>query len=123
MKSKFAVGIITALLLTAPLVVFGADGDTTVKSVVATFTTVVVRAIMGLFIATAVAAFFYGIVRYILGIREGNEEQVRKGNQFIVWGLVSLFVMASAWGIVSYAQNILGIDTKRTIVIPNANIR
>jgi hypothetical protein len=120
MKNK-SVSAIGLLLTFSPFYAFAEDA--TLKSIVSTFTSVVVQSIMGLFVATATAVFFYGIFRYIWGIREGDETKVRAGNQLIIWGLVSLFVMTSAWGIVKYAQNIFGIDTKTTIVIPNANLK
>lgn len=122
MKLKSALAA-SALLALSPLYVFAQTSDMTLKSVVGTFTTAIVQSIMGLFVATATAVFFYGIFRYVWGIREGDETKVRVGNQFIIWGLVSLFVMTSAYGIVKYAQNLFGIDTKNTIVIPNANLK
>lgn len=113
--------IIGFLLALSPL--SASAQEMTLKSIVSTFSAVIVQTTMGLFVAVATAVFFYGIFRYVWGIREGDETKVRAGNQFIVWGLVSLFVMTSAWGIVTYAQNIFGIDTKTTIVIPNANLK
>jgi succinate dehydrogenase/fumarate reductase cytochrome b subunit len=123
MKSTYIAGSVVFLLIASPAILFAAEGDTTIKSIVATFTSAIVQATMGLFIAVAAAGFFYGIVRYIWGIRQGDEEKVRTGNTFIIWSLVALFVMTSSWGIVRYAQNFFGLDTKRTIVIPNSNIR
>lgn len=113
---------IALVLISSPLFAF-AQSETTLKSVVSTFTSVVVTSLMGLFVASATAVFFYGIFRYIWGIREGDEVKVKAGNQLILWGLISLFVMTSAWGIVKYTQNIFGIDTQTTIFIPNANLK
>ncbi|MEZ0208769.1 MAG: hypothetical protein ACAH17_01170 [Candidatus Paceibacterota bacterium] len=123
MKSRHTVALLTSALFLIPTLALGAEGDVTVKSVVATFTSTIVQATMGLFIAVAGAAFFYGVFRYIWGIREGDETRVKAGNQFMLWGLIALFVMTSAWGIVNYAQGIFGLDTSRTIVIPNSNLR
>jgi uncharacterized membrane protein YgcG len=82
-------------------------------------TTSVVGALATLFLAGAVAAFFFGIVQYILGAREGTEAKIKAGNQFMLWGLIAIFVMFSVWGIVRYAQRILRIEGINDIVIPN----
>ncbi|MEZ0208772.1 MAG: pilin [Candidatus Paceibacterota bacterium] len=83
----------------------------------------VVRAISTLFATLAMVAFFYGIVQYIWGIREGDEGRVQKGNVFLRWGLVALFVMFSVWGIVIYVQRIFGIETNNTIIIPQIQLQ
>jgi hypothetical protein len=119
MKSRlFAVAILVSIVPLSALA-----QDVTLGSIANTFTTVVVQAIMGLLVATATAFFFYGIFRYVMGIRDGDQNRITQGNQFIIWGMVSLFVMVSAWGIVVYAQRLLNIDTKTTIVIPNSGLK
>jgi hypothetical protein len=55
-------------------------------------------------------AFLYGMVQYIFGLRQGNGEQTKKGNTFMVWGLVALFVMFSYVGIIWLAQSFFGIQ-------------
>lgn len=83
------------------------------------FTDNIVTALGGLFMTGAVVVFFMGIVQYIWGLREGNADKVSKGNQFMLWGLVALFVMFSVYGIVKLVQTILlpGQDNT-TITIP-----
>lgn len=47
-------------------------------------------------------AFFillYGIVNYV---RQGdNEEKRAEGRMFIIWGIISIFIMLSVWGLVN----------------------
>ena len=74
---------------------------------------------IGTLLATAaMAALFFGLVQYIWGAREGDSTKISKGNQFILWSLVALFVMFSVWGIVTYAQKIFGIQGNNKIIIP-----
>ena len=56
------------------------------------------------------AAFFVvvGIAGYIR--HGGNEEKVREARSFIIWGLVSLFVMISIWGLVNILVGTFNID-------------
>lgn len=88
------------------------------------FTQTVVKAIGGLFMAGAMVAFFYGIVEYIWGAREGKPDKIAAGNKFMTWGLVALFVMFSVYGIVKFGQGILfnGQDIN-TITIPDLNFK
>lgn len=72
--------------------------------------------------AAGVVAFFYGIVEYIWGRRQGNIEKTKNGNQFMTWGLIALFVMFSVYGIIKFAQNIIMPGTDfNTITIPGIN--
>ena len=103
-------------LLSLPALALAA-GETDIKAgfesvggIVNSFTTNIVRALATLFATSAMVAFFYGIVQYIWGIRDGSPDKVSKGNTFMIWGMVALFVMFSVWGIVTYAQNIFGIS-------------
>jgi hypothetical protein len=123
MKSRYNAFALIAILTSIPAFVSAAAGDVTLQTLAATFTSTIVQSLMGLFIASASVAFFYGVFRYIWGIREGDEERVRVGNQFMLWGMIALFVMTSAWGIVAYVQGIFSINGSSAIVIPNSNIR
>ncbi|MBI2023940.1 hypothetical protein HYT00_00890 [Candidatus Giovannonibacteria bacterium] len=49
------------------------------------------------FIATII--FLWGVILYILS--GGDEEKRKEGRQYIVYGLVGLFVMVAVWGIVN----------------------
>ncbi len=125
MTKKNILTLAITSLLTVPLIVSAetgtgglTDGFTNVGEMIDTFTGTVVKSLATLFATSAMVAFFYGIVQYIWGLREGKADQVTKGNQFMVWGLVALFVMFSVWGIVQYAQNIFGIKGDNNITIP-----
>lgn len=94
-------------------------GFNTFAGLVTLFTTTIIRTISTLLLSLAVVAFFYGIVQYIWGLREGNATKTATGNQFMIWGLVGLFVMFSVYGIIKFGQGILfnGKDVS-SIVIP-----
>lgn len=61
------------------------------------------KQILPLLIGVAVVAFVYGILQYFLN--PDNEEKRKKGKEYLVWGLVGLFVMVSFWGIIAIFQN------------------
>ncbi len=76
------------------------------KTIIESFSADVLTALGTLFMGAAVVIFFLGIVQYIWGLREGDPKKVSAGNQFMMWGLVGLFVMFSVYGIVKLAQGI-----------------
>lgn len=48
--------------------------------------------------ALAVAAFFWGLVKFMMNAGDTSEHE--KGKELIVWGLISFVVLVSVWGIV-----------------------
>ena len=46
----------------------------------------------------AIIGFVYGIIQYFL--YPDNEEKRKSGKAFMFWGIFSLFVIVSIWGLV-----------------------
>ena len=55
------------------------------------------RAISLLFVI-ATLVFLWGIIRYV--IAGEDEEKLKEGRQYIIYGLIGLAVMLAVWGIV-----------------------
>jgi|SRR3972149_2410271 len=66
-----------------------------------------VSALVPILIGCAVIVFFWGIIKFIA--HAGDEKATTEGKQFILWGLVGLFVIVALWAIVGYLQESLGI--------------
>ena len=67
--------------------------------------------------AVAFIAFLYGIVKaYIFSA--GNEEEVKKGHQLILWGIIGFVVMISLWGLVNIVANTFGLAGYSAPVLP-----
>ncbi len=81
-------------------------GFRSLESLINTFSQTVVVAFGSLLMAGAVVIFFMGIVQYIWGLRSGDAGKAKVGSNFMLWGLVGLFVMFSVYGIVRLAQGI-----------------
>jgi len=108
----------------APSLTYAAAGDAgsaTIQTLVEAFNASIVNSLVTLFIAVAATAFFYGGLRYVWGIRNGDEAKLKEGNQFLIWGGIALFVMVSMWGIIAVLQSTIGFSST-TIKIPNANM-
>ena len=44
--------------------------------------------------------FLWGVVNYVIGA-QGNETKLKQGKQAIIWGIVGMTIMASAWGLIA----------------------
>lgn len=100
------------------------DAITDLDSIVTTFTETLGASLGTLAMAAGVIAFFYGIVQYIWGVREADPKIIKNGNQFMIWGLVGLFVMFSVYGIIKFGQRIFFKEGDiNTIEIPEINFR
>lgn len=85
--------------------------------------TSLIAALISMFAAAGMAVFFFGIVKYLIGIRDGDKGAIDSGNKFMIWGLVALFVMFSVWGIITFAQGVFGIQGKTNIIIPSIQLQ
>ncbi len=65
--------------------------------------------VVPLLFAVAIICFLWGVVMYIKSA--DNEVERKKGQEFIIWGILGLFVMISIWGLVKILGNTFGIQT------------
>jgi len=80
----------------------GCVAITNLTSFIQFLSCVLEKGIIPLLVGVAVAAFIYGIIQYFLN--PDNEEKRKAGKSFMVWGIISLFIMVSFWGIVNILQ-------------------
>jgi hypothetical protein len=104
MTKKFA--YLSALLLALPL----AASAQTLQPLANLIGAIarLVGALVPILITLALVAFFWGLIRYLW--KGGDKASVANSKQLMIWGLVSLFVMVSVWGIVRLAQDALGVN-------------
>jgi hypothetical protein len=105
MTKKFA--YLSALLFTLPL----AASAQTLQPLANLIGAIarLVGALVPILITMALVAFFWGLVKYLFGTK-GGKDDVSSAKSLMIWGLVSLFVMVSVWGIVRLAQDALGVN-------------
>jgi len=83
----------------------------------------VVTSLGYLMFTLAVVAFLFGMVQFIWNARSGDAGKgVENGKQFMLWGLIALFVMFSVWGIIKFTQGVFEIQGQTTITIPNIQL-
>jgi Type IV secretion system pilin len=96
MKKQFT-HIASVLVLTAgPFTVFAAA---TSFDALVTQLLNYIKLLVPFIIALAMLVFLWGIFKLVFA--GGNELDVKEGTKFMTWGIVSLFVMVSVWGLVA----------------------
>lgn len=71
----------------------------TVTQLINNITTQVLNPLITLLFAVATMMFAWGIVQYVLG-GQGSDQKMTQAKNAMLWGIIGMFVMASAWGIV-----------------------
>lgn len=59
-----------------------------------------------LILAIAVLIFLYGLVSYITN--SGDESKRKESVQYIIYGILGIFVMVAMWGLVSLFSGFIG---------------
>jgi len=66
-------------------------------------TCILSKSVIPLIVTIALVVFMYGVIEYILN---GDKEEKRKeGRKYMLWGIISLFVMLSIFGILGVLGN------------------
>ncbi|MDR3571558.1 MAG: hypothetical protein P4L81_05210 [Candidatus Pacebacteria bacterium] len=78
------------------------------------FFNTLLNAAIGLMVTLAIIAFFYGLIKYLFtGATEGKAD----GLKVMLYGVITIFVMVSIWGLVRLLQSTFQV-TSTTPVIP-----
>lgn len=70
-------------------------------------TCILSKSVIPLLIALAVVAFIWGVVSQVLN--PDNEEKKKQGKQYMIWGIIALFVIISIWGLVGVLSKTIGL--------------
>lgn len=89
-------------VLVAPIIAFGADFNLRSGGIV-TNLTAIINQLIPFIIGIAVFIFIVGLIRYVNA--GGDEDKIKAARNTIIWGLIIIFVMFSAVGIVNILNN------------------
>jgi len=98
-------------VLIAPIIAFGANTDFNLQSggIIQNANTIINTAIPFI-IGIAVFIFIVGLVQYVNA--GGDDDKIKAAKQTIIWGLIIIFVMFSAVGIVNLLNNTFRFDNQ-----------
>jgi hypothetical protein len=100
---KYLVGVASAGAFLAPMLAFAQgeisiDASTGISGLVSAMTSLI-NAFVPIAIVIAVIIVIWGAFQIIVG---GSDEEARKsGRSKILWGLIGIFLLLSAWALVS----------------------
>ncbi len=69
--------------------------------------TQILNPIVDILFVLATIVFLWGVIQYVIG-SQGDGKKLQQGKQIMIWGIIGMFIMASAWGIVGILQNFFG---------------
>lgn len=72
------------------------------------------NALIGLFITLAIVVFFWGLIKYLVGL--DSSESKAEGLQIMMYGVIAIFVMVSIWGIIRLLQNTFKVTSTDPII-------
>ncbi len=75
------------------------------------------RSVVPVLFALAFVVFLWGVVQFIMN--SADEAERAKGKQFMLWGIIGLFVMFSVWGLVSIIQKTVDPTADDKLFIPS----
>ncbi|MBU3925662.1 hypothetical protein KJ763_00635 [Patescibacteria group bacterium] len=106
--------VIPLLVAFSPAIAMAAD----INSILSTIQGIV-NTIIPILMLVAFVLFLWGVVKFIFA--GGDETKRKDAKNYIIYGLIGLFVMVAVWGIIEVVTNSFGINTGGTINLPNIN--
>lgn len=79
----------------------------------------IINPLIILLFALAVVYFIYGLARYLLS--PDNEEIRKSSKSHMLWGVIGMFIMVSAFGIMILLKDSLGVDDSQIKIENNGN--
>ena len=79
------------------------------RTLAANLTQYIINPIIALLFAAGLLVFIWGIVQFLWGLSESGEaEGKEQGKKHMIWGIVGMFIMASAYAILQVIGNTVG---------------
>lgn len=91
--------------------------DSTFQKYISYITCTINGTIVPLIFALATLMFIWGAVNFFI-INADDESKRTQGKQFMIWGIVSLAVMLSMWGLVNILGTTFGVNTTFLPTVP-----
>ena len=92
---------VAVILISSPLFVLAAGGGANFQGLIGAFTDVL-KLIIPFFMLLATVIFLWGVITYLTA--GGEEEKIKSGRTYMLWGIISLFVMIAVWGLVNVLE-------------------
>lgn len=108
MSSRIGISALAVAAFLAPLVASAASITDTLL-----LASSVLNALIGLSITAAIVVFFYGMIRYMISPDAGKKSE---GMKMAIYGVVTIFIMVSIWGIIRLLQSTFKVTSTDPII-------
>lgn len=106
-------------LLAVPVLTYGAEFNADYPISVIDGLSEVVYWAVPLAIAIGLLLFIWGLVLFLT--KSGDETALEEGKRRMVWGIVTLFVIVSVWGLVALVGQITGVADGGSVNAPDTD--
>lgn len=96
---RFLLASSSALVLVAPLSAFAACNGQGLCNVLGKIADLI-QTVTPIVVALALLAFFWGLAMYMLHLGGEGDKDKKKGRDLMLYGVLTLFVIVSVWGLV-----------------------
>lgn len=107
--------IVSASLIASPALVLAQTSSATNAFSLIKILQNIVDTIIPFVVGLAVLVFIYGVFNFITSA--GDEEARANAKQFIIWGIIGIFVMVSVWGLVKILSGTFNLNTAVNIPV------
>ena len=90
--------MLTIFLAGIPLLGY-ASSHQTISSILDKIKTEILDPVIAILFVLATVVFMWGVIQYVIG-SGGNETMLARGKRVMLYGIVGMFIMSSAWGII-----------------------
>ena len=73
-----------------------------------------------LLVGIAVVVFLFGVYKFVIS---DSSEEKQEGREFMIWGIVGLFIMLSLWGMISILSNTFNLDNTSINSVPQVSLQ
>jgi hypothetical protein len=77
----------------------------------------ILGALIPFFITAALVVFLWGLLKFMSSV--DSETAKESGRRLMVWGIVTLFVMVTVWGLVALLNRLTGVWQGEDVHAPN----
>lgn len=78
------------------------------QTLVDNFTRVIINPIIALIFAVGLLLFAWGIIEFLWGSSSGDQEKMSNGKRHMLWGVIGMFIMATAFTIIKLLDASVG---------------
>lgn len=78
------------------------------EQIVERFTNAIVNPALALLFTVGLLVFAWGVIEFLIGLNISESDKKEEGKKHMLWGVVGMFIMVSAWAILGIIDRSVG---------------